>query len=97
MRPRRPQVVLAQVLHLTPEHAYVDTGFHSLSEVPRADLRVQHVQRPHASAPLAQRRGTSDVRCGDVVRLKVRPSPRGALPSFSKPLLPDWHAHPGAE
>lgn len=38
------QVILARILLITKEHVFVDTGFHSVSEMPRADLDINDVQ-----------------------------------------------------
>jgi ribosomal protein S1 len=51
--------------------AWVDAGFHSLSEVYLPDLDINHVVTPASSAPMATRRGVRDLRVGDVVALRV--------------------------
>ncbi|KAJ9531687.1 hypothetical protein QJQ45_021832 [Haematococcus lacustris] len=66
------QVVQARVTSITSRHVYLDTGFHSHSEVPLSELDVSHVIRPAVGAPLADRDSLADLRKGDVVRVRIK-------------------------
>lgn len=65
------QVVLAKVLKVTQSHVFVDPGFHNISELPRSEMDVSHVHTPTEGSPLSDRSNMSDLRVGDVVRVKV--------------------------
>ncbi|PNW77337.1 hypothetical protein CHLRE_10g432200v5 [Chlamydomonas reinhardtii] len=65
----RGQTILAKVLSVDSERVTVDTGYNGVAEVPRADVSIAHVHTADGAAPV--RPTTSDVRPGDLLRLRV--------------------------
>ncbi|KAG2433035.1 hypothetical protein HXX76_008762 [Chlamydomonas incerta] len=65
----RGQTILAKVLSVDPARVVVDTGYNGVAEVPRADVSIAHVHTADGVAPA--RPTTSDVRPGDLLRLRV--------------------------
>ncbi|KAF5827698.1 hypothetical protein DUNSADRAFT_195 [Dunaliella salina] len=67
----RGQVILARILRISNQRVFVDPGFHSITEVPRADLDVSHVQEAAPGQALEARESTNDLRVGDVVCVRI--------------------------
>ncbi|KAG2448689.1 hypothetical protein HYH02_006045 [Chlamydomonas schloesseri] len=65
----RGQTILAKVLSIDASRVLVDTGYNGVVEVPRADVSIAHVHTADGAAPV--RPSTSDVRPGDLLRLRV--------------------------
>ncbi len=66
------QEILAKVLYFKDDRIHVDAGYHAISEVYRPEVNVTHITTPSASAPLAERLGLSDIRVGDVIKVRAR-------------------------
>mmetsp|Transcript_7437 Transcript_7437/g.19839 ORF Transcript_7437/g.19839 Transcript_7437/m.19839 type:complete len:300 (+) Transcript_7437:112-1011(+) len=67
----RGQVILARILRISNQRVFVDPGFHSITEVPRADLDVSHVHEAAPGQALEARESTNDLRVGDVVCVRI--------------------------
>ncbi|GIL97006.1 hypothetical protein Vretimale_2728 [Volvox reticuliferus] len=65
----RGHAILAKVLNVDGMRVLVDTGFAGISEVPRSDVTVAHVLTADGQLPV--RLFTTDVRPGDLLRLRV--------------------------
>ncbi|PNH04845.1 hypothetical protein TSOC_008995 [Tetrabaena socialis] len=66
----RGQTILVKVLSVDAERVVVDTGAYGLSTLPRADVSVTHIHT-EGDDPPPVRPSTSDVRSGDILRLRV--------------------------
>ncbi|GLC37251.1 hypothetical protein PLESTM_000561000 [Pleodorina starrii] len=66
----RGQTILAKVLNVNAKRILVDPGFTALSEVPRDEVSIAHVHTSDGQLPDG-RLSTSDIRPGDLLRLRV--------------------------